>query len=501
MAEQTPLTQQISAASPAVRNVTPGSEVILGMKDVAVSYEQPDGRRILVVEGIDLDVHAHEVVAIMGPSGAGKSTIVRLLAGLIAPVAGQVTYRGSLLAGINPHVSIVFQNFALFPWLTARENIETVLLDRIPDPEVRREKVNQKIKVVGLEGFEDVYPRDLSGGMRQRIGMARGLAVEPEILILDEPFSQVDLLTRENLRAELMEIWMDKEKNPVSMVFISNDIKEIALLASRVYFMDSGPGHIRDMVPIPLPYPRDPRTREFEKTLDMLHEHATRAIIPDEGPGAIPPDAVTGKSAGQTPLGAGKFEPLPRVYMGEINGLLEILWELKGRVNVFELNDLIAKDFTKTMRVVKSAELLDFVDTPRQQVELTPRGTEYVSAGVDDRPRLLKMALLQLEVFRHLMGMLERADDKSVSKDVVLEMLAIKLPYEHPERLFQTILNWGRTAKLLSHDTASNVLSLHQTMGGPRKTRVRKEKEPRQAAAPADEDPAAISPESPDSDS
>ncbi len=452
-------------------------DIVLALKDVAVSYEQPDGRRILVLEGIDLEIREHEVVAIMGPSGAGKSTIIRLLAGLLQPVAGQVTYRGNRLEGINPNISIVFQNFALFPWLTARENIEAVLIDRIPDPEQRREKVNQKIKVVGLEGFEDVYPRDLSGGMRQRIGMARGLAIEPEILLLDEPFSQVDLLTRENLRAELMDIWMDKQKNPVSMVFVSNDIKEIALLASRVYFMDSGPGHIRDVVSIPLPHPRDPRTREFEKTMDLLHEHATRAIIPDEGPGAIPPDSVTSKLPAQAPLGSGKFEPLPRVYMGEINGLLEVLWELKGRVNVFELNDLIAKDFTKTMRVVKSAELLDFVDTPKQQVELTPRGTEYISAGTDDRPALLKMALMQLEIFKHIVNMLERAEDKSIFKDIVLEILAIKLPYEQPERLFQTILNWGRTAKLLVYDATSNSLSLHTTLGGPRKTRGRKGKE------------------------
>jgi NitT/TauT family transport system ATP-binding protein len=175
--------------------------------------------------------------------------------------------------------------------------------------------------------------------------------------------------------------------------------------------------------------------------------------------------------------------------MGEINGLLELLWDMKGRVNVFELNDLIAKDFTKTMRVVKSAELLDFVDTPRQQVELTPRGTEYVSAGVDARTGLLKASLLQLEIFKHLVNMLERAEEKSVPKDVVLEMLAIKLPYEHPERLFQTVLNWGRTAKLLAYESGSNLLSLHPTMGGPRKTRPRKEKPkpPPADAAPEEE--------------
>ena len=229
--------------------------VICELKGIQKSFERETGHPLRVLEDINLDVRANEVVCLIGPSGCGKSTILRILAGLIQPTKGRTFYHGQEMQGLNPGVAIVFQNFALYPWMTVEANVKTVLQAQGLDEETIKAKAHRAISLVGLEGFEEAYPRELSGGMKQRVGMARALSVDPEILFMDEPFSHVDALTAEGLRAEILDIWDDAERNPSSILMVSHDIKEVAYMADRIVVLSANPGRLRTIVENPLPGP------------------------------------------------------------------------------------------------------------------------------------------------------------------------------------------------------------------------------------------------------
>jgi len=256
-------------------------EVICELKGIQKSFERETGHALRVLEDINLDIRANEVVCLIGPSGCGKSTILRIFAGLIKPTKGKTFYHGEKMEGLNPGVAIVFQNFALYPWMTVEANVKTVLQAQGLNEETIKAKAHRAISLVGLEGFEEAYPRELSGGMKQRVGMARALSVDPEILFMDEPFSHVDALTAEGLRAEILDIWDDAERNPSSILMVSHDIKEVVYMADRIVVLSANPGRLRTIVENPLPRPRDMRSAEFLRLVDQLHDIITSTELPD----------------------------------------------------------------------------------------------------------------------------------------------------------------------------------------------------------------------------
>src|SRR5436309_6721255 len=263
-------------------------------------FTLPNGAPRPVLEDINLAIRPNEVVALLGPSGCGKSTILRILAGLIKPTEGEVLYRGKRVDGLTPGVGIVFQSFALYPWMSVTENVDIVLQAVGLPPEERKERAENAIRTVGLAGFEEAYPRELSGGMKQRLGIARALSVDPEILFMDEPFSHVDALTAEGLRAEVIDLWAPEDKNPSSILMVSHDIKEVVYMADRIIVLSSHPGRVRTVVQNPLPRPRDPRSRESEDLVDYPHEIITWTEMPD-----APVAAAEAR--------AGRVEPLPHL--------------------------------------------------------------------------------------------------------------------------------------------------------------------------------------------
>src|SRR5437588_9780097 len=267
-------------------------------KGVWQEFPQPSGKPRRVLEDVNPAVRPNEVVALLGPSGCGKSTILRILAGLIRPTKGEVFYHGQPLHGLNPGVAIVFQSFALYPWMTVQENIRTVLLAEGLAGPVVRERAEKAIRMVGLSGFEGAYPRELSGGMKQRVGMARGLSVDPEILLMDEPFSHVDALTAESLRAEILDIWSARKQRLSSILLVSHDIKEVAYMADRIVILAANPGRVRTIVENKLPRPRDYRSQQLLSLVDRLHEVITHSEMPDA-------PAPTG------PQPAPVYEPIP----------------------------------------------------------------------------------------------------------------------------------------------------------------------------------------------
>jgi NitT/TauT family transport system ATP-binding protein len=420
---------------------------ICELKGVQKSFDRGGGNLLRVLEDINLDIRPNEVLCLIGPSGCGKSTILRIFAGLIEATKGEARYHGSRLEGLNPGVSIVFQGFALYPWMTVEENVRTVLRAKgIAEDEVRT-RADRAITLVGLEGFEEAYPRELSGGMKQRVGMARALSVDPEILFMDEPFSQVDALTAEGLRAEILDIWVDAERNPSSILMVSHDIKEVAYMADRIVVLSANPGRVRTIVENTLPRPRDTRSAEFLRLVDQLHDIITSTELPDVEVSAPEPSLL-----------ADMVEPLPTAQSGDILGLLEFLETQGGTCDLFQVVSHTHVPFELVLASVKAAEMLEFVDTPKRSVIFTALGQRFVRAGMEERKAIWKEQLLKLKLFRVISDLLEMQEGQ-LSREEVISELQDRLPMEDPERTFEVLVAWGRFGELFAYREERGVLT------------------------------------------
>jgi NitT/TauT family transport system ATP-binding protein len=424
---------------------TQTGEVLCEVRGVSHEFTLPNGKPLRVLEDISLAVCREEVVALLGPSGCGKSTILRIIAGLIRPTRGEVLCRGRPLEGLNPGVAIVFQGFALFPWMTVTQNVETVLRAAgWPRPAIDAQ-VQRVVRLVGLAGFEAAYPRELSGGMKQRVGMARALAVDPEILLMDEPFSQVDALTAESLRAEVLDIWGGPHRNPSAILMVSHDIKEVVYMADRIVILGANPGRVQTVVANQLPRPRDYRSADFAALVDQLHDVITGHAMPD----------VPTAAGGPPPI-----EPLPEVSPGEVIGLLEYLDARGGRGDVFRIAEDTHKEFGHVIAIAKAAEMLDLVDTPKQQVVLTRDGQHFVKAMPAERKTLWRQQVLKLHLFQEVYNLLKRQEDHAIDREFVLEQIVLRMPYENYEKVFSTFVRWARYADLFSYDEDKERLKL-----------------------------------------
>jgi NitT/TauT family transport system ATP-binding protein len=432
---------------PATGNNQP--TVLCEVQHVWHEFTLPNGQPLNVLEDINLAVQANEIVALLGPSGCGKSTILRILAGLIQPTRGEVLYHAEPLHGLNPGVAIVFQSFALYPWMTVTENVQVVLTAAGLPPDEVKTRTERVIRLVGLAGFEEAYPRELSGGMKQRIGMARALSVEPEILLMDEPFSQVDALTAESLRAEVIDIWSAKNTRLSSILMVSHDIKEVVYMADRIVILGANPGSVRTVVPNRLPRPRDYRSPQVLGLVDQLHDIITRTEMPDVPAPVAAPAATT-------------IEPLPEATSSEIVGLLEYLDARGGKDDVFRIASNTNREFGHVITVVKAAELLDFVDTPKRLVVLEPDGQRLLKATAEERKAIWRGQLLKLHLFRDIYEVLRREPKHEIDRDLLLETIIMHMPQENYEKVFNTFIRWARFGDLFAYDEASETISLQE---------------------------------------
>jgi NitT/TauT family transport system ATP-binding protein len=434
-------------AGPTEPGAAQADGVLCEVRGVSQDFPLPNGKFLHVLDDVRLAVRAHEVVALLGPSGCGKSTIMRLLAGLIQPTAGEVLYHGQPLRGLNPGAAIVFQSFALYPWLTVQRNVEVVLeAAGFPREEVRQ-RTERVVRLIGLGGFEEAYPRELSGGMKQRVGMARALAVDPEILFMDEPFSQVDALTAESLRAEVIDLWAAGHGKPSSVVMVSHDIKEVAYMADRIVILSANPGRIRSVVENNLPRPRDYRAADFVALVDRLHDLITGQELPDTPPGPARP-------------GVPHPEPLPAATTSEIVGLLEYLDAREGKDDLFHIAAETRRRFDQLLNVVEAAELLEFVETPKRLVVLTAPGKRFVQANPEARKAIWREQLLKLRLFHDVNCALQREPGHSLAEDFVKELIILKLPDENYETVFQTFVRWARFGNLFAYDEDTGRIAL-----------------------------------------
>lgn len=429
------------------------TEVLCEARGVSQEFSLPNGRPRLVLDNISLSIHRDEIVALLGPSGCGKSTILRILAGLMRPTRGQVLYHSRPLDGLNPGGAIVFQSFALYPWLTVADNVRVVL----EASGLRRDEIEadatRVLGMVGLAGFEDAYPRELSGGMKQRVGMARALSIDPEILFMDEPFSHVDTLTAESLRAEVIDIWSSVDRNPSAVVLVSHDIKEVVYMADRIVILGANPGCVRTIVQNSLPRPRDYRDPLVLTLVDQLHEIILGHELPDAPPAAPAAGSVS-------------MEAIPEATVSEVIGLLEYLDARGGREDLFRIAGDTHREFGRMINIVEAAEILNLVDTPKRFVVIDHIGHEFLRATAEVRRTIWRQQLLKLMIFRHVHEALQRSRGQRLSQDFVFETIVLHMPGEHYERVFETMVRWARFGNLLTYDESTATLGLPTSAPG-----------------------------------
>jgi NitT/TauT family transport system ATP-binding protein len=431
------------------------TEPIIQAHAVEKFYVQPDGNRIEVVAPIDLDVEPGKIIALLGPSGCGKSTLLRILSGLARPSSGQILWHGQPLDGQTPGVGIVFQSFALFPWLTVLENVEAPLEARGMAAVERHKRALRMLDTVGLDGFETAYPKELSGGMKQRVGFARAMVVEPEVLFMDEPFSALDVLTAENLRGELLELWLSK-KMPTSAIFIvTHNIEEAVLLADRIIVLGKNPARVRSDFVLDLPHPRDRKGQRFVELVDYIYKVMTEPEVEHVLPGVQAAQLEGGRSTKQ------KYQMLPHARVGGMGGLLEILQDRGGREDLYKLSDELALDVDDLLPIIEACAMLGFSSLKEGDVEITEEGRAFANADILTRKVLFREAALRhVTILQQIDHVLHAKSDHSIDEEFFHDILDEHFSQDEVERQFQTAMNWGRYAEIFDYDPESKRLML-----------------------------------------
>ena len=416
---------------------------LLGMVGVAKAYG--DGiKRFVAVRNVDLRIHAGEFVCLLGPSGCGKSTLLRVIAGLNVATSGTVSYRGKPLDGVNPHTTIVFQTFALYPWLSVQGNVEIALKARGVPARERSERAVQLIDTVGLDGFESAYPRELSGGMRQKVGFARAMAVEPELLCLDEPFSALDVLSAEALRGELMELWLNKSIPTKAILMVTHNIEEAVLMADRIVVMGKNPGYIVTEIPVTLHHPRTRKDTAFQAVVDRVYA------------------AVAGKTLTEGEIAAGHpTKQLPSARLNALAGLLEKLAADGGRADLPRLAAELVMELDDLLPVVEAGELVGFVGIQDGDLLITPLGKAYAEASILTRKELIASRLLRVRTINWIYETLQQDDNQRVAEEFFLDKLRPTLG-DFAKSQLEIAINWGRFAELFAFDDKSGELYLEK---------------------------------------
>jgi NitT/TauT family transport system ATP-binding protein len=439
------------SAPPSARG--PAAEVLLEIKDVRQTYAKGATGDLLVLDGVELTLKAGEIVGLLGRSGSGKSSLLRIIAGLARPVAGEARWRGRPLRGPCEAIAMVFQSFALFPWLTVLGNVELGLEPLGVPPAERRSRALQAIDLIGLDGFENAYPKELSGGMRQRVGFARALVMHPELLLMDEPFSALDVLTAETLRTDLIDLWMDGRLPLRSILMVSHNIEEAVLMCDRILIFSAGPGRVAAEMRIHLPHPRNRADPVFRKLVDQVYERMTN-----------PYEDLTAKRAAQGQAASpGIAIKLADVSTNLLAGLMEALAAppFDGKADLPELADEVTMEVDELFPIAETLQLLRFAEIARGDIRLTDAGRRFVQMDVDERKRLFAE---QLQAHVPIAALIRRVLDERPSHRAnyrrFSEELEDFMSEEFAEETLSAVISWGRYAELFAYDEQAQAFSL-----------------------------------------
>ncbi|MEV0248316.1 nitrate/sulfonate/bicarbonate ABC transporter ATP-binding protein [Nocardia sp. NPDC050712] len=435
------------------------SDVLLDVQGVSKSFTGTAGDELRVLDRIDLQLREGEVVALLGRSGSGKSTLLRIIAGLIGPTAGTVRYRGAALNGANPGAALVFQSFALMPWLTVQDNVELGLAARNVAPAERSRRALAAIDMIGLDGFESAYPKELSGGMRQRVGFARALVLEPDLLLMDEPFSALDVLTAENLRTELVRLWAGDAFPSKAVCLVTHNIEEAVLLADRVLVLGANPGRIIAEIAIEQPRPRDKRAASFDALVDQIYGLLTGR---DTEPVAPAPDTATPTA-----------RPLPDASPGGLAGLVELVYAAGRRADLPDIADELNFELDDLFPLVDAAELLGLATVEAGDVELTEIGARFTTADIQESKRIFaEQARHRAPLVRTICKGLAGSRDGSLKASFFLDLLRRGFSPADARRQLDLAIDWGRYAELYDYDkdndqiTADPAAEVYQAVRG-----------------------------------
>jgi NitT/TauT family transport system ATP-binding protein len=417
---------------------------------VRQTFPKPSAGEIVVLNDVDLTLREGEIVGLLGRSGSGKSTLLRIVAGLMAPTSGKVLYRGGPVAGPCAGVALVFQTFALFPWLTVLENVEAGLEALgVPEPEMRRRAL-AAIDTIGLDGFESAYPRELSGGMRQRVGFARALVVNPTILLMDEPFSALDVLTAETLRTDFLELWHEKRLPIKSVLMVTHNIEEAVLMCNRILVFSSNPGRVIAEIKVTLPYPRNRFDPAFRELVDDIYTRMTQRVRPAD-PARGQPSAPTIALR------------LPPVGTNQMSGLLELLASphFNGRADLPEIGGRLQLEADELFPIAEALQILGLAELEQGDIRLTATGRAFADAALEERKRIFAERLrANVPLAVHIRRVLDERPGHHAPLVRFEPELEDSLSEEAAQETLRTVIHWGRYAELYSYDDQAEVFSL-----------------------------------------
>ena len=425
---------------------------LLQCADVRKSFPKPDGAELLVLEGMNLELHEGQIVGLLGRSGSGKSTLLRLIAGLAEPTSGNVTYMGHAIDGPAAGIAMVFQSFALFPWLTVFENVALGLeAQRMPRAEIRKRSL-QAIDLIGLDGFESAYPRELSGGMRQRVGFARALVVHPNILLMDEPFSALDVLTAETLRTDFLDLWSEGRMPIKGVILVTHNIEEAVLMCDRILVFGSNPGRILSEIKVTLPQPRNRLDPSFRELVERIYVEMT----------ARPKGAQAGGRQERFPgLGIGSI--LPQVSTNLLSGLMEAVSAapFNGTADLPKIASDLQMEIDELFPVAETLQMLRFAEVEGGDIKLTEDGMAFAHAAVDERKRIFMRHLLSyVPLAAHVRRVLDERASHSARKSRFIDELEDFMSEEAADQTLRAVVRWARYAEAFAYDDENAMFSL-----------------------------------------
>lgn len=428
------------------------AQPLIEVMNVQKSFARGDGQELLVLENVDFRLYEGEIVAILGKSGSGKSTLLRIIAGLIQSTKGAAYYRGKTVKGPARGVAMVFQSFALLPWLTVLQNVELGLEALGISREERRVRALKAIDMIGLDGFESAFPKELSGGMRQRVGFARALVVNPDVLLMDEPFSALDVLTGDNLKSDLLDLWESKKTGLNGIIFVTHSIEEAILLADRILIFNSNPGSVRAELKVNLSHPRSDLDPRFRNQIDRVYTLMTTA--PQE-------ERLSGIIEGHPPIDIGYR--LPDVSVAEVTGLLETLNspEHDGKMDLPDVADTLVLNIDDLFPLTELLEILHFAKVSKGDISITEAGKAFVEADILERKKIFMEHLKKyVPLARYIYDQLIRHPRHRALEEQYISLLEDYLTEKEAERVLSSVIEWGRYAELFAYDYNAGVLSL-----------------------------------------
>ncbi|HET9149008.1 MAG TPA: nitrate/sulfonate/bicarbonate ABC transporter ATP-binding protein [Alphaproteobacteria bacterium] len=426
------------------------SAQLLEVQSVRQSFPRGSGGELLVLDDVNLTVREGEIVGLLGRSGSGKSTLLRLIAGLARPTGGSILYQGRPVRGPAPGIAMVFQTFALFPWLTVLENVEIGLEALgLPEPEIRKRALSA-IDLIGLDGFESAYPKELSGGMRQRVGLARALVVHPNILMMDEAFSALDVLTAENLRTDLLDLWSEGQLPIKAILMVTHNIEEAVFMCDRVLVFSADPGRVAREIRVDLPHPRDRDDPAFRQLVDSIYVEMT-ARRPAKA-SAIVSDRIPG---------TGIAMQLPGVGSNLISGLIEAVAAYEGKADLPEIASELHMEIDDLFPVADALQLLRFAEIAEGDIRLTAAGRAFAEAETEDRKHLFARHLVTyVPLAAHIRRVLDERPSHRAPKSRFSDELEDHMSEDYAERTLRAVIGWARYGEIFAYDDQMATFSL-----------------------------------------